>query len=113
MHIMPFQDIQAKPVTTPGARDATIRVVMGPEHGAPHFTTRVFEIAPGGESPRHRHASEHEVFFLAGTGEVFYDGAVVPVAADHIAFIPSEVEHQIRNTGGEVLRFLCIIPNNP
>jgi quercetin dioxygenase-like cupin family protein len=88
-----------------------MRVVIGPDQSAPNFIMRVFEIAPGGYSYKHQHDYEHEIFFHAGHGEVVYEDRTVPVGPGAIAFIKPNALHQIRNTGGETLTFICVIPN--
>ena len=86
------------------------RVVIGQADGAPNFCMRVFELEPGGHTPRHRHDWEHEIFFHAGRGEVRVDDAWHPVNAGHAAFIPGGREHQIRNPGPHRLTFVCLVP---
>ena len=49
----------------------------------------------------------------AGTGEVLCDGIWVPVKEGHVAFIPGNAEHQIRNAGDKPLMFICVIPSGP
>lgn len=93
------------------AKGVTGRVVVGKADGAPHFCMRVFELDPEGCSPRHSHAWEHEIFFHAGSGEVFQAGRWVPVEAGSVAFVPGGEEHQIRNAGEEKLTFVCLVPD--
>ena len=47
---------------------------MGDNVGAPNFTMRHFEVAPGGRTPFHAHPWEHEVYVLSGTGKVRQKG---------------------------------------
>ena len=90
---------------------AAVRCLIGPDDGAPSFTMRQFEVAPGGNTPRHSHGFEHEVFVLEGEGTVLdsrgehqlYPGVAVYVAPDEI--------HQFRNNGSRPLKFLCLIPH--
>ena len=92
------------------AKGVSGRVIIGKADGAPNFCMRVFELDPGGHSPRHIHDWEHEIFFHAGTGEVLNDGSWTPVSAGSAAFVPGGTDHQIRNTGDEKLVFVCLIP---
>jgi quercetin dioxygenase-like cupin family protein len=41
-------------------------VVIGKQDGAQNFSMRVFEIAPGGHTPKHAHPWEHEMFIMRG-----------------------------------------------
>ena len=66
MIIKNIQDVAAQPVKMDGARDVTIRVLIGPQDNAPTFAMRLFELAPGGHTPFHDHNFEHEVIVLDG-----------------------------------------------
>lgn len=110
MKIMPYRDIEARPVEDPAAQGATMRVAIGPDDGAPHFVMRVFTLEPGGHSPRHSHSYEHEVFFHAGRGELFCEGTTRPVGPGSVAYVPPGAFHQFLNGGTEPLVFVCVVP---
>lgn len=92
------------------ARGVAGRVVIGKNDGAERFCMRVFEIAPGGHSPRHTHDWEHEIFVHRGTGEVYGNGQWRPIGEGCVIFVPPGEDHQIRNTGGDLLIFVCLVP---
>lgn len=102
------------PAENPGGdtEGVSVRWVISEADGAPNFYLRVFEIAPGGHTPRHRHAWEHEIFILSGEGEIVHEGGSTAVGPGTAAFIPGEEEHQIRNPGEQVLRLICVIPSS-
>lgn len=111
LKILPYTAMPADRVTSPGVSEATIRVLIGPNDGASHFTMRLFELAPGGCTAKHSHPHEHEIFFLEGSG-VAVDGPLErPVGVGMAVFVPPDRLHQFRNTGSQTLRFLCLIPN--
>ena len=87
------------------------RVLVGQDDGASNFCMRLFEIGPGGNTPRHTHDWEHEVFVHAGSGEVFIDGKWHPVTAGTAVFVPPNADHQFRNPGADTLTFICLVPN--
>ncbi len=89
----------------------TGHLMIGKADGADNFCMRVFEVEEGGFSPQHVHEWEHEIFFHAGEGEVFIDGSTTPVSAGSVAFIPGNLEHQIRNKGEGKLVFVCLVPS--
>ncbi len=93
------------------APGVTLRPVIGPADGAPHFTMRLFEVAPGGETPYHSHDWEHEVFIVAGTGVLRSETGESALSEGIVAFIPGGEKHQFANPSEDVLRFLCVIPN--
>jgi len=86
------------------------REVITDRDGAPNFCMRVFEVEPGSTTPSHAHDWEHEVFVLAGEGVVEGAGGETPIGPDSVVFIAPNEHHCFINTGGETLRFICLIP---
>jgi quercetin dioxygenase-like cupin family protein len=111
MKIMNYRDVKAEEVTEEGAVGATIRWLIAQDDGAPNFSMRHFEIAPGGSTPKHQHDWEHEVFILNGEGAVFRMGEDVPIRKGDFVFIPPGEEHQFKNTSDSDLALICLIPN--
>jgi quercetin dioxygenase-like cupin family protein len=111
MKIVHYTDV---PAENPGGetRGVTIRWVISEEDGAPNYYMRVFDIAPGGYSPLHRHPWEHEVYILSGEGEIVQEDGSTSVSPGTAVFIPGDELHQIRNPGEEILRFICTIPSS-
>ncbi|MBU2510306.1 cupin domain-containing protein [bacterium] len=111
MKVLNYREQESKQFEGDFVKGVTGRVLIGKNDGADHFCMRVFEVEEGGFSPKHSHDWEHEIFFHAGKGEVFISGEFTPVSAGSVAFIPGNLEHQIRNTGNETLVFVCLIPS--
>ena len=86
------------------------RMLVGPGDGAPTFSMRRFTVGAGGCTPYHTHPWEHEVYVLAGRGEVRFADASRSVAPGDFVFVPPNDEHQFVNTGEEAFEFLCIVP---
>ncbi len=110
MKVVQYTDEQATVFDSDVVKGVNGRVMIGKADGAENFCMRVFEVEQGGFSPRHSHDWEHEIFFHAGKGEVFVDSEWKEVRAGSVAFIPGNIEHQIRNTGEEKLVFVCLVP---
>jgi quercetin dioxygenase-like cupin family protein len=110
MKIAPYTQARVTHFDRDPAKGVAARVVIGQKDGAENFWMRVFEIAPGGHTPRHTHDWEHEMFVHAGTGEVFSNGRSQPLTAGNVVFVPANEEHQFRNTGQELLVIVCLIP---
>lgn len=87
------------------------RVVIGTGDGARNFYMRLFEIAPGGHTPKHAHDWEHEVFVHSGKGECWHDGQWHPLKPGDVMFMPALEEHQLRNAGDVVFVFVCLVPS--
>jgi quercetin dioxygenase-like cupin family protein len=110
MKVIQYRQISPKIFEGNGAAGVTGRVAIGKGDGAGNFVMRIFEVSPGGHTPKHTHDWEHEVFAHCGKGEVFSGGAWHPFETGDAVFIPANEEHQIRNSGEENLLFLCLIP---
>ncbi len=110
MHTATWNEVEGKPVTEPGARGVTIRVLMGDNVGAPTFTMRHFEVAPGGATPYHTHPWEHEVYVLSGKGKARRKDGETTVGPGSFVFVPGGEEHSFENAGDAPFTFLCVIP---
>lgn len=112
MNIKRANDVPAKPVEIEGAEGATIRLLIHEAEGAPTFYMRQFDLAPGGHTPHHAHPWEHELYILAGDGQVVtWDGPRDISAGDCIYVAPDE-EHHFQNTSQNALTFLCLVPRS-
>lgn len=110
MKIKEYTEIKPTVFDRGPAKGVAARVVIGKNDGADNFFMRIFEIAPEGNTPRHAHDWEHEMFIHAGEGEIFGNGQWNRVKAGNVVFIPGNEEHQIKNTGQQSLIIACLIP---
>lgn len=110
MKVIPSSQIAFQPVTTEGAQGARIKELITDRDGAPTFAMRLFEIAPGGNTPLHQHPWEHEVFILSGEGELRGQSDAYPFRAGDAVFVPPNEQHTFVNTGQQPLQLLCMIP---
>lgn len=110
MRTAKWEDIEGTKVTDPGAEGVTLRVLMGENVGAPTFTMRHFEIAPGGHTPFHAHPWEHEVYVLSGRGTVRQTDGEREVGSGSFVYVPPDEEHNFANAGESPFAFLCVIP---
>jgi len=111
MKIIKYTDVSATPFESDKVKGVLGRVVIGKNDGADNFCMRVFEIAPGGNTPKHAHDWEHEIFIHAGEGEIYHNGRWNLARYGNVVFMPANEEHQIRNTGKEPFVFVCLIPS--
>ena len=70
-----------------------------------HLTTTVVELAPLGEQRVHSHAPEQVYFILEGTGVMTVGSDTQEVCSGDCVFIPSGVQHGLRNSGTSTLRY--------
>jgi quercetin dioxygenase-like cupin family protein len=110
MKIEKSSQIARHPVNAEGAKDTEIRWLISKEDGADNFAMRMFEIRPGGFTLLHKHRHEHEVFIIEGDGVFVCEGKEYKFSKDYVIFVPGDKEHQFKNGGDSVLKFLCLIP---
>ena len=111
MKITEYGTVKHVILNVAGINGVAGRVVIGKSDGAKNFCMRLFEISPGGYTPKHSHDWEHEIFVHSGEGEVYGNGRRYPVKSGHVVFIPANEEHQILNKGANVLIFICLVPS--
>lgn len=105
-----FTKIRAQDVEEPGFEGVNVRWLITEDDDAKNFAMRCFEIEPGGQSARHSHSWEHEVFILDGQCLVFCGNEEKRIGPGYVVFIPPNVPHCFKNPGDKTLRFLCLIP---
>jgi quercetin dioxygenase-like cupin family protein len=102
--------VPGKAMEMDGARDVTMRLMVGRADGAPSFSMRHFTVEPGGHTPRHSHDYEHEVYVVEGSARVEQDGEFADLAPGDVVFVRPNTTHQFVNTGAEPFKFLCLVP---
>jgi quercetin dioxygenase-like cupin family protein len=76
-------------------------------YGGSHATqssTIVYEIAPGGHLGWHTDATEETQYIVSGTGELLMENGKYPVGPGSVFVLPTNVRHDLANTGKEPLR---------
>ena len=109
--IKKYTDVKATHFESDKAKGVAGRVVIGKKDGADNFCMRIFEISAGGNTPKHAHDWEHEMFIHAGKGEIYGNGKWNPVKSGDVVFMPDNEEHQLRNPGKELLIVACLVPS--
>jgi len=112
MKVISYQDVPLEDVNVEGASLAQIRWLISQKDNAPNFALRLFEVGVGGHTPYHSHDFEHEVFVLEGEGIFVVEGEDKPFKAWDVIYVDPNIEHQFKNTGTQILKFLCIIPHD-
>jgi quercetin dioxygenase-like cupin family protein len=72
--------------------------------GATQSSTIVYEIEPGGHLGWHTDATEETQYIIAGSGELQMEAGVYPVGPGSVFVLPTNVRHNLANTGKETLR---------
>ena len=64
-----------------------------------------------------RHSTEHHeelLVVLEGQGEmIFHDGSKLEIKAHTAVYCPPETEHDVTNTGSEMLRYVYVVAHTP
>jgi len=109
MKVFNFESV---PLEDAGAGTAGVKIrwVIDAKTGAPNFAMRIFDFEPGGHTPKHTPAWEHEVFVLQGSGTAHTPEGDRPINTGDAVFVPGGEVHQFRNTSGGLLRIMCLIP---
>jgi quercetin dioxygenase-like cupin family protein len=110
MKVVDFKDVKAEGVEEAGSKDVTVRWLISEKDGAPNFAMRLFEVEPGGFTPFHTHAWEHEVFVLQGRGILVTEEKNFPLKKDDAAFVPPNKKHQFKSDSDERFSFICVVP---
>lgn len=72
--------------------------------GADQTTTIVFEIEPGNRLGWHTDQTEETQYIVSGTGELQRDDGNFAVGPGSVFVLPTNVRHDLVNTGAETLR---------
>jgi quercetin dioxygenase-like cupin family protein len=112
MIISRLDSVEKKKVEMDGVKHAFKQVPLSRDHGAPHFSFRVFTLETGGHTPYHKHPFEHLNYIMSGRGVVVReDGSEEAVeAGDFVMVLPNE-QHQYRNASKrKQFQFICAVP---
>lgn len=91
-------------------RNVSKKVLISPEQGWNEHVMRLFELAEGGYTPRHKHAWPHINYVVRGKGLLFLDGREYELKGGSYAYVPAGKEHQFLNRGNESFTLICIVP---
>jgi quercetin dioxygenase-like cupin family protein len=112
MKVNHHTDVELKPVEMEGAANTKVRQLLGANVEAANFAMRMFEIDPGGHTPRHQHDYEHEIYVLEGTGVVVDGDTEHELKSGDVVYVHPNDIHQFRNNGDQPMKMLCLIPNS-
>jgi quercetin dioxygenase-like cupin family protein len=79
-----------------------------PSTGASASGSSVIEVAAGCRLPRHTDSAEETIVVVTGVADVEVGGERREVGAGGLAVVPEDVPHEVRNAGGDTLRFVAV-----
>jgi len=107
LYITDVESVREYRIRKAGAKGARVRHLLHKGVGATRLQLRLFTIDVDGYTPVEKHEHEHEVFIMRGQVLVRGRQQEAIVKAGKVLFIPSNEEHQFKNTGNEPAEFLC------
>jgi quercetin dioxygenase-like cupin family protein len=105
-----INDLDGKKIENTAAKNAIMKVLVGPKEGWDDYVMRVVELDKDGYSPKHSHPWPHINYVIEGDGYILMDGEKHKVSKGSYAFVPNLIEHQYVNTGENIFKFICIVP---
>lgn len=84
--------------------------MIGKKEGAQNFAFRYYQLSPGSHSRKEQHLHDHGMLVLQGKGEILLGEQIHPISRGDIIYIAPDLLHQVNNTSGEALGFICVIP---
>ena len=89
------------------------RTIAGRDQGVSSMEVWHQIMAPGAETPVHRHACEEVIFILSGSGRLSLAGSTSHFEANSTVIVPSDAVHQLTNTGSEDLVLVAALGAAP
>ncbi len=110
MYVSHRDEITKREIENPAMKHVTKQVLIGPEQGWKDYVMRMFTLSSGGYAPLHSHDWPHIIYVVEGTGNIIMNGSDNAVRSGSTAYVPANIEHQVRNTGDGKFVFICIVP---
>lgn len=110
MKVVDYHEVSLEEMNMEEAKNVKVRWLISDKDNAKNFAMRLFELETGGFTPYHSHDWEHEVFVLEGEGEVKIEEKTYPIKKNSVVFVDPGLKHGFRNTGEQMIKFLCLIP---
>lgn len=89
--------------------ERTLKIVMSPETTDTKELTYLVSIIPSNSTTcSHAHDVNEIMYVASGRGDCIIGGRKSTVQSDSVIFAPKKVEHEIKNTGEETLKLICV-----
>lgn len=105
-----FNDLIATAINSTEAKNASMKVLVAPEHGWEGYVMRVVELEADGYSPKHQHDWPHINYIIEGKGTLQINEDINPLSSGSYAYVPANTLHQFKNVGDTPFKFICIVP---
>ena len=93
----------------PPPTERTLKILFSPELGTTDKVTVLASfIPPGGTTGLHSHDVDEIIYIASGRGVYVEGDKEHPVEPDVVLYAPAKVAHEVRNTGDETIKLLCV-----
>jgi quercetin dioxygenase-like cupin family protein len=92
--------------------DESARWRSGSGHTGSASGSSFLEVDAGCRLPRHTDSAEEAIVVVAGRASVTVGDQAMEVGAGELALVPECVPHEVRNAGGDTLRFVALYAAN-
>jgi len=107
MSFIESMDVPGFKVPSPNER--VLKVISSPELGSQEDMTLLLSIISAGNTTGlHTHESTETMYVLSGRGVGTISGKTGEVKVDTVLVAPKGVLHEVRNTGDETLKLVCV-----
>ncbi|WZL72770.1 cupin domain-containing protein [Clostridiaceae bacterium 35-E11] len=91
------------------------RLIHPTTTGSEQLGMGIVYLCPGEELPPHKHFNEEAYFILEGSGIMRIEGCEeeIVLKKNLSVYMPAEKEHYTKNTGNEMLVFICALAPPP
>ncbi len=106
-----IREKDVKPFIASSPDHRSLKIVLSPkrEPVASGLAIGVVEVKPGPVPPPHSHSTTQEAwYFISGKGQIRVGDKTVDVEPGTVVVSPPQVEHQLINTGTEVLKAIFL-----
>ena len=111
MPVIKKSQVELSPLSADDVIGVSKANIIGESEGWYSHTMRLFNVQPGGHTPRHAHPWEHVNYITQGHGHLRMGGDVLDLDVGDFAFVPPNTEHQFENSSDDTFQFICIVPN--
>jgi len=100
---------EVKGYKVPPPTERTLKMLFSPELGnTDKVTVLASLIPPGGTTGLHSHDVDEIIYIASGRGIHVEGDEEHPVEPDMVLYAPAKIAHEVRNTGDETIKLICV-----
>lgn len=95
--------------TSPLILKGGIKRIINRSTGSTGIAAMSIRLDVGGSVQPHNHQAEEVYLIASGSGEILIGDRLLRVSKDMLVFVPSNIQHQVTNTGKEPFVFFAFM----